>query len=273
MNLVGKVLRGGGLLLVLLLAAGCYEQTMNVKLKKDGSGTVQVRVLMSPQMTRGARYFSILSGRRMTPRLPAKMFDREVMEAKAATLGKGVEFVRGREVQHNGWSGFYTEYAFEDINQLRLTTRMNFANLDSATLRDKAPNVAYRFTYRIVEGVPTLDVKTTTEAGENPETTAPTEEMPEIPESLKQDLERMRVAVYLSYPEGALVQTNSNFRLQRNFATVALLDLNFSQFAENPAVFQDVLEHDVQALAEASNQGIAGINVEDPGKTLTMQYR
>ena len=131
-----------GILILLLamlgcLLTGCLEYDALVHVNRDGSGTLKLKVLLSPQAVA-----TLEGGRKGSLRL----YDKNQMVALATQLGKGVSFVRGKEyTAPNSWRGMLVEYAFKDINGLDL----NGLNRQGGLTRlatDKPQGYTFKFT-------------------------------------------------------------------------------------------------------------------------------
>ena len=89
---------------IVSLACGFTESSRIIKVKKDGSGVILVRVLFNPK--------NLEEGE--------KAHDPEVL--KKAIFGKGVQYIVSTEckVEKTGWVGYLAKYAFADINDVRI---------------------------------------------------------------------------------------------------------------------------------------------------------
>lgn len=109
-----RVLR---LMLVLAAVVGltaCLDSTTLVKLKPDGSGTVEQTTLVNTAALKG---LGGGSARTSTP-----MSDRAELEKTAARMGKGVRLVSMEPVKNaGGFEGTKAIFAFDDINQIEIS--------------------------------------------------------------------------------------------------------------------------------------------------------
>ena len=86
--------------LLLSMCVGCFRVESLIKLSQDGSGSIFLRCLLSDS-------------------LDSKTLNRDVSKV-ASELGEGVTFVGTKTHSEKGWKGVVHEFAFEDINKLRL---------------------------------------------------------------------------------------------------------------------------------------------------------
>lgn len=89
------------LLLILSSCAGCFRIESLIKLSQDGSGSIFVRCLLNDSLKKSETH-------------------TRDMGKFAGQLGEGVTFVETQQLSKNGWSGVQHEFAFEDINKIKL---------------------------------------------------------------------------------------------------------------------------------------------------------
>lgn len=124
-----RVLR---LLLVLVAATtltACLNSTTLVKLKPDGSGTVEQTTLVNMASLKG------MGGGGAQPSAP--MSNKEELERTAARMGKGVRLLSTEPVKGaNGFEGTKAIFSFDDINQVEISQD---PNISGGTNPDRAP--------------------------------------------------------------------------------------------------------------------------------------
>lgn len=105
--------------------SACFEESIVVKVGKDGSGVVHYRKYSND--TAGAGFLGGLGGGDDEETKPEEAGDAEdetlkaELEARAASMGEGVvvqSFRKGKNT--SGWDGHEAVFAFPDINKLRL---------------------------------------------------------------------------------------------------------------------------------------------------------
>lgn len=110
---------------LVLALGGCITSETLVKLKADGSGTIEQTILfnektieMVPKMMAkamgGGEVKSTSKGS------PLDAFDEEKLRAEASSLGKGVRFVSAEEITRGDLKGARVIYAFDDVNALAI---------------------------------------------------------------------------------------------------------------------------------------------------------
>ena len=98
------------LLSILVLLSGCFQVHRTIILKKDGSGTIEEKFLITTEM-----------GKNMGGQ---SLHDVEKLKADAVTFGENVSYVSSEEIEENGLKGYKAVYAFDDITKLTLETNL-----------------------------------------------------------------------------------------------------------------------------------------------------
>ena len=107
-------------LAVLALAcacAGCFESTTVLRVKGDGSGTLQQRTLIKKSALAQLRSFSALGGGRAT----LDPLSEDQARALAASLGDGVTLASTNTIETEDGQGRESIYAFPDVTKLHVS--------------------------------------------------------------------------------------------------------------------------------------------------------
>ena len=109
----------------------CLNSTTLVKVKPDGSGTVEQTTLVNMAAMKG------LGGGANGPTGP--MMSRAELERTAASMGKGVRLVSSEPVKGDmGFEGVKAIFAFDDINQIQVNNGPNMSG-GSSRVRSAEP--------------------------------------------------------------------------------------------------------------------------------------
>ena len=104
--------RLAAILLATLSLTACLNSTTLVKVKPDGSGTVEQTTLVNTAALKGL-------GGGATPNGP--MMSRAELERMAASMGKGVRLLSSEPIKGEpGFEGVKAIFAFDDINQIQV---------------------------------------------------------------------------------------------------------------------------------------------------------
>jgi len=220
-------------ILAVLPLAGCFQAATVIKLKADGSGTIEQRLLLTEAAMEQLRGFAILSGGNATGADPTS---EAQARSVAGSFGPDVVYVSSTPVKTDTAQGRDSVYAFTDITKLRLSEQprlpggMTFSQGGSAN----AGEITFLLA-READGNSVLRIQLPKfnllpiPAGPNGAMMAPTAQQIDM---VKGILAGARLTVGIE-PEGRLVRTSSPF-VEGN--RVTLIDLDFDKAVADPAL-------------------------------------
>jgi len=252
--------------------AGCIDVETVVRVRPDGSGAVEERMLMSEELANLTAQMQSMGGDKAEG--APQLFKREQLEARTAGMGPGVSLLSVEPLTVGKRQGYKAVFAFQDVNTLRLNQNPS----------DKAPSgpgmggqgseqKEEPLTFAFKPGpTPELVIRSAAkqpdEAGqetapaEAPRSGGPQDEagaemaMAMMKEMFK-DL-RIMVAVEV---EGQIVETNASFQ---EGSRVTMMELDFGKLLENADKFKEFAERNPQSLADAKAlmKDLPGIKAE-----------
>jgi hypothetical protein len=107
---------------------GCINSGTLIKVKPDGSGTIEQTLLMNMSLLKGMMASVDASGQTK----PSSPFSEEQLKQSAARLGKGVRFVSSTPMAQGGFEGAKAIYAFDDISQISIQQDPNLGGSNQA---------------------------------------------------------------------------------------------------------------------------------------------
>ena len=117
-----------GVLLATLTLTACLNSTTIVKVKPDGSGTVEQTTLVNTAALKGM----MPGGAKQTE---GPVINREDLERTAERMGKGVRLVSAEKATgENGFEGTKAIFAFDDINLIQISQDPNMSGGTSGRL-------------------------------------------------------------------------------------------------------------------------------------------
>ncbi|HTV01590.1 MAG TPA: hypothetical protein VMF13_13665 [Luteitalea sp.] len=221
---------------------GCISVDSVVKVKADGTGTIEQTMLIngSAMGMMGMMGGQQGGGADKAPKLdPATIFSNDKLAAEAASLGEGVSFVSSTPVTQGEMKGVKAIYAFKDFNTLKVSTALPDLNEGSTQMKGKGEPLPMTLTRKGGNSVITLDMLDKMQKNASaPSTSKPgTPEMPkEMMAMLAPMFKDMRVAISLE-PQGTLVRTNAtHVQGQR----ITLFDVAFGELFADPAGIEKI---------------------------------
>jgi hypothetical protein len=236
MNLRRLITLLTGLVSTLPLSA-CITSDTLIKIKPDGSGTVEQTILVNPKTFES---FGAMVGQmtgadgKPAPRqipTPADLLDEAKLKEAAARFGTGVRYVSSMPMKQGEMDGARALFAFDDINALNVSQSPDggAARQDPVVFRfDRAADGGGVLTVTMPDPAPR------TPGGDPASARGPQQIPPEAAALIKPFLQGFRIALAVDV-QGALVRTNAE---HVTGSRVTLLDVDFERLMENPAVFE-----------------------------------
>ncbi len=110
-----------------VVLTGCINSTTLVKLKADGSGTVEQTTLVNV-----AAMKSMMPGMQQSGQAPPNLVNRADLERTAARMGKGVRLLSAEPTKNDsGFEGVKAIFEFDDINQVQVSQDPNMSGGNS----------------------------------------------------------------------------------------------------------------------------------------------
>lgn len=256
---------------------GCLQIEKTVKLKIDGSGTVEETVVMSKamveQMKQMGKQFAAGFGAEAKPKTPEKEFsllDEDKLKKEAAQMGEGVTFVSAKKVTTETGEGYTAIYAFKDINTLKLDQNPQSAapkmGPDSGQ-PEKKEIIGFQFT----KGTPAVLTITMPppnfkkkDAAKKDKTDAAATQM------AMQFFKDMKISIAVEVA-GKITETTAS---NRDGARVTLMEMDFNKLLADPKKFEEFTANEPESLEDAKKilKGIPGVNIEtNPQVTVKFQ--
>jgi hypothetical protein len=298
--MIRQVMKAVGIGLILLSFLGCIQVDTLIKVKSDGSGTIEETVMMSKemvqmmegmmkQMMEGMAEGIEEAGNKPSEKKPEQeqamesfdLFDEAKLKQEAGDMGEGVTYVSGKKISTDTFEGFEAVYAFADINKLKLNQNPS-DNMPSDPSQSGSEEKEEYVTFQFTKGKPaTLSVKLPEDEPDKKEDAPKPEEMPELSaeeqqqaammlQQMKSMFKGMKIAMAIEV-EGNVVETNAT---HVDGSRVTIMELDFGKLLEMPEKLMEFsqLEPDSVEDAKAFMKDIPGFKV-DMNKELTIKFK
>lgn len=225
---------------LVLALGGCITSQTLVKLKADGSGTVEQTILMNAKtlemipkmMSEAMGGGEVKSTSKGTSPLDA--LDEDKLRADAGKLGKGVRYVSSEKLVQGDMEGAKVIYEFDDINALAIDQ-----DPPAGGLGEEAPAKKDKLDFRLTRQPNGRAIVTV--LFDEPKDAAPAEPSgpapgmddmpPEVAAMMAQMFDGFRVAIDVEV-DGEIVETSSPFV---EGSRVTVLELDLGQLIKDPA--------------------------------------
>lgn len=288
-----QIIRVGLIVLIVLCLVGCLQVNTVVKVKSDGSGTIEETFLMSKvfvqqmkammegmavkmeQAFKGQKEQNdeqlIKKPKEKQTGKPFDIFNETNLAKKASNLGEGVTYVSGEKITTDKFEGYKAIYEFKDINKLKINQNPS-ENVPSGPVeKTKGSSKKKEFvTFNFIKGNPsTLNIKLPTDkadikpksSSKNIKTTQTNDQTSEMMMAqMKMMFEGMKVAMAIEV-QGSIVETNAT---HREGSRVTLMELDFGKLLEKPENLKKFSQSNVETIESAKKlmKDLPGIKVD-----------
>lgn len=294
--MIRQVMKAGGIGLILFGLVGCLQADTLIKVKPDGSGTIEETFMMSKevvglmtgmmeQMTEGMAE----PGEEPPAEQPEqkqvkdafKLFDEAKLKQEAGAKGEGVTYVSGKAISTDTFEGYSAVFAFADINKLTLNQNPSDSVPSDPSANGSEKKEEY-VTFHFTKGAPaTLMVKLPEEKPVKKDDAAKSAETPEPSAAEQQEAEMMlaqmktmfkgmKIAMAIEV-QGAVVQTNAT---HREGSRITLMELDFGKLLEMPEKLTQFSQLQPETLEDAKKfmKDLPGIKAE-MNKEVTIKFK
>lgn len=218
------------ILLAALVSGGCLNSATVLKVKPDGSGTIEQTLLMNMAAMKG-----MLGGLDPQGMKQSGPFNEAELKRSAERMGKGVRFVSSTPMKSGGFEGAKAIFAFDDITQVQVDQDPNLSG-GSGGAGQTTPAKKSPVTFKLDRAggssklTVTFDEKTTAPAS-TPTPDASAKMDPAMFQMVKTMFQGFKVAIDLEV-EGKIVKTNADYV---NGSRITLLEIDMGALLEDEA--------------------------------------
>jgi TolA-binding protein len=270
-----QAIRFAEIALVLICLAGCIQVSTVIKVKPDGSGTIEETLLIS----KAAMQQIEQATKEMTTQMGGQpgggqvsggfeVLDENKLRESASQMGEGVTYVSSKKVTTKDAEGYRATFAFSDINKVRLDTSPSDKTPSPTGMEGKSGKEAAVATFRFEQGPPAVLVVTLPEEltsdnlqpPELPDLPADDPQMAAMTKEMKEMFKDMKVNIALEV-EGDIVRTNAT---HREGSKITLMEVDFGKLMENEDALKKINQLEPRNIDQARKllKDVPGIKVE-----------
>ncbi len=272
-----RVLRLLAVLATTFGLTACLNSTTLVKVKPDGSGTVEQTTLMNAAALKG-----MMGG--ASGQMNGPMMNKADLERTAARMGEGVRLVSSEPVKgDNGFEGVKAIFAFDDINKIQVSQgppNMSGGTGDRSGARSAEPTsddpVRFKLTRTGATSTQSINFIDKAPTGKTDVPNPPPGDMPDlsnpmIMNMMKAMFQGFKINVGLEVV-GSIVKTNAEYVSGPH---ITLLELDVAELLADEAKFK-ALQGKIGPDASLSEvkpylKDFKGIKIDGP--SITVEFR
>jgi len=252
---------------------GCINSTTLVKLKTDGSGTIEQTTLVNV-----AAMKSMMPGMQQSGQAP-NVVNRADLERTAARMGKGVRLLSAEPTKNDtGFEGVKAIFEFDDINQVQVSQDPNLSggNSDARLSTEPTRDDPVKFKLTRTGSTSVLTINFTDRPGGGGDKPSQAGDMPDLTNPMmmgmiKTMFKGFKINIGLEVL-GSIVKTNAEYV---DGPRITLLDMDVEALLADEAKFkalQGKLGPDA-SLSEVKPylKDIKGIRIDGP--SITVEFR
>ena len=243
---------------VTLFLTGCFQVEQLIKIKPDGSGTMEMTVVITKEALAMMKELSKDNPNAKSP--IDEMMSEDKGKEQAGNLGEGVTFVKSEKVTNAAGEGVKMIFAFADVTKLKPSMDMQAGPGGGGGAKDAA--VGFEFT----KGSPASLVIKTVHGGEKakPDNVPDDKEFEQAAQMMKGMKLTMAIEVV-----GEIAETDAAHHAGNR---VTLAEVPFDEVLKNKAAFIAMSKAGTWGDSVKVLKEIPGVKV-DPKETITIKFK
>jgi hypothetical protein len=223
-----------------LLLAGCLQVETTINVAKDGSGTINEKVLLSKTFVNMMKEFA-QAFQDSTSTEEFSLFKEDEIKADAKDYGEDVKYVSHELISDDNWEGFKVVYAFNDITKIKIQpdpgSKVGMGD-EEGEMGDDEEYYFFKFNKGDVSELiidrPPLELNS--ESEENKDTLETSEQNDEeMGEEFLKMMEGMKINIAIRV-EGNIASTNASYVDGSN---ITLFQMDFGEMMKNKEAFKE----------------------------------
>ncbi len=255
-----------------VILVGCINSATLVKVKPDGSGTIEQTTLVNTSALK-----SMMPGGQATE-TPGSVINKADLERQAERMGKGVRLVSAEPASGGGFEGVKAIYAFDDINQVEVNQDPSMSGTSDGQFNTAPPKnespIKFTLTKNGANPVLTIqlqDKPTTADAAPAGPAGGPDMADPAVLNMMKAMFDGFKVAIDVEVL-GSIVNTNAEY-VEGSRVTLLEMDMG-ALFADQEKL--KALQGKVKPGASLSEvkpylKDVKGIKIDGP--TVNVEFK
>jgi len=237
--------------------SGCLQIEKIVKLKPDGSGTIEETLVMSKEtaarLKQMAASFGKPAGGKKGAAPDSGLLNEKALREEADTMGAGVKFVSAKKIDTDKSEGFTAVFSFADIDKLKLDQNPGSALSSIGGAKGSPAELEIAMPQSKAAPKPQSD-----------------EAQAVAMQAMQQIFKDMKITIAVEV-HGSITETNAQYR---DGSRVTLMEMDFNKLLSNPEKLKELAKGNPQSLQESKAllKGLDGVKIESaPGVTVKFE--
>jgi hypothetical protein len=229
------------LIFLTITFTGCLQVETTLNVSKDGSGTINEKVLFSKTFANMLKEFAkSFNDSTSTGTEEFSIFKDDEIKSGAKDFGENVEYVSHELISNDDWEGYKAVYSFDDITKVKIApdpdSKVGIGDEEMGT----TPEEDFYY-FKFVKGdVPELiidrpEIKLTDQTEENQDTVQSEQNDEEMGEEFLNMMKGMSISVAVVV-DGKIVNSNASYV---DGSKVTLFEMNFGEMMKNKEAFKE----------------------------------
>ncbi|MCX7788367.1 MAG: hypothetical protein N2442_11820 [Spirochaetes bacterium] len=238
-----------------LILSGCLQTETKIKVEKDGSGTVEQRVIMRKDIVEMMQGMQAAMGGASAS--GSAVFNEVKLKEDASRMGPGVRMLEARPITTEAGSGYVVRYGFTDINRIKVPETPLLGDTPAnqpGGISAEGSIITFKFRKGNPAVLEVLFRKDEGQKGTGGEREGATEEEKGEKEGspeqdiamMKEFLRDMKLSIRVEVG-GTITSTNADYR---SGSVITLMDVDFNALLQNKEAFEKLITDKVGTLDE-----------------------
>ena len=271
--MIKKITQLLAFILITSFFAGCLQVETTVTVEKDGSGTINEKVLFSKTFVKMIKDFSeAFQDSGSTEEFT--LFETDNIEADAKNYGENVKYVSHELVSNENWEGYQAVYSFNDITKVQVSPDPDskVALDDQSTETEKEEYYFFKFvkgdTPELIIDRPDIKLGTDTDEYDDSEQKEQNNEQED--EEFLKIMEGMKIDIAVEV-DGEIVNTNATYV---QGSKITLFEMNLTEMMKNKEVFKEFKKNEPDNIEGMKQylEKLSGLKIEVE-KPITITFK
>lgn len=267
------------IIFITVLLVGCLQVDTTINVKKDGSGTINEKVLMSKTFVNMMKEFATAFKDSSTSSDEEfSLFKADEIISDAKEYGSEVKYVSHNFISNDEWEGYEAIYSFDDISKIKVQpdpdSKVAMSEGEAETEVEDA-NDYYFFKFKkgdvseLIIDRPEIEFnKDTTEAESSEEVTEQNDD--ELGDEALKMMDGMKINIAVKV-DGEINSSNATYL---DGSTITLFHMNLGEMMKNKEAFKDFKNNEPTSIEEMKKfmKKFPGMKIEIQ-KPVTIKFK